>query len=175
MPQTARHAGSNSRQRRPGCAPASACAANVRVYRLLCATAARCARLPRTLGLDRRARNGTVRTEHTAIAGLGPQRHATAGASIEEPACIGRHRFQFLRGAMRASDDGLKDHGAPTACNRYPRLRLDTQTSRLSSHWHENDSQQRRGATECRDRRTNKASREQRAVAHGHQPFGADG
>src|SRR5262245_25257951 len=78
----------------------------------LCGTAGSGARLTRTLGLDRRARNRAIRTEHATIARLRPQRRAAAGTGIEKLAGIGRHGLRFRGGAMRTGDDRLKDHGA---------------------------------------------------------------
>jgi hypothetical protein len=65
----------------------------------------------RTHGLNRRARNRAVGTEHTTIARLRPQRRAAATACIEKLARIGRHGLRFRGGTMRTSDDGFKNHG----------------------------------------------------------------
>src|SRR5262249_36967608 len=61
--------------------------------RRLSGAAARCIRLPRTLGLNRRTRNRAVRTEHAAIARLRPQRRPAAGAKVEKLTRVGRHKF----------------------------------------------------------------------------------
>jgi hypothetical protein len=58
--------------------------------------AAGSARHTRLRGLDRRARNRAVRTEHAAIARLRPQRHPAAGASVKKPARVSRHKFRFF-------------------------------------------------------------------------------
>jgi len=63
-------------------------------------------------GLDRRARNRPVRTEHAAIARPRSQRRCATGADIEKLARISRHELRLLHGAMRAGDHGLKNHGA---------------------------------------------------------------
>ena len=41
---------------------------------------------------------------------LRPQRRATAGAGVGEPARVGRHGFDHGSGAVRTGDDRLKDH-----------------------------------------------------------------
>src|SRR5262249_50221350 len=78
----------------------------------LSGTARTGASLTRTLGLDRRARNRAIGTEHATIARLRPQCRAAAGAGIEKPAGIGRHGLRFRGGAMRAGDDRFKNHSS---------------------------------------------------------------
>ena len=62
------------------------------------------------VALCRRARHGTVRAEHAAIAREGLEPFATALAGIEELAGIGRHRLDSLIAAFGASECGLKLH-----------------------------------------------------------------
>jgi hypothetical protein len=87
-----------------------------RILELICRhaasprTAGRRAAGSRTLGLDRRAWCRAIGAEYAAIARLRPQRRTAAGARIEKPTGIGRHCFGFCDGAMRAGDDGFKDH-----------------------------------------------------------------
>src|SRR6516162_1506082 len=69
----------------------------------------------RALGLDRRARNRAVGTEHTTVAWLGPQRRAAAGTSIEKLAGVGWHCLRFRGGAMRTGNHGFKNHVLPQA------------------------------------------------------------
>src|SRR5262249_19252199 len=66
--------------------------------------------LTRTLSLDRRAWYRTIGTEYAAIALLRPQRRAAAGAIVKEPTSVGRHGLRFGSAAMRARNDGFKDH-----------------------------------------------------------------
>ncbi len=66
--------------------------------------------VPRGLCLHRRAGHRAVRTEDAAMPGLRPQHGPAPGAFVKELARIGRHRFRFRGGAMRAGDDGLMDH-----------------------------------------------------------------
>src|SRR5262245_52057868 len=81
----------------------------------LSGTARSSARLTRTLGLDRRAWNRAIGTEHATIARLRPQCRAAAGAYIEKLARIGRHGLRFRGGAMRTGDDRFKDHGSSSS------------------------------------------------------------
>jgi hypothetical protein len=60
--------------------------------------------------LYRRARNGPKRTEHTAVARLGPQQRAAAAALVEEHAGIHGHSLGCLVSAIWAADDRLLDH-----------------------------------------------------------------
>jgi len=76
----------------------------------LTATAGSGTRLTRPLRLDRRARHRAVRAEHAAVAPLWSQPLATARAIVKVPAGVNRHGFGLCSGAMRAGDDGLKDH-----------------------------------------------------------------
>ena len=55
----------------------------------------------RSLLLNGRARNTSVRTEHTAITGLGAKQFAAAGAVVKELAGIGGHGLGSLMTAMR--------------------------------------------------------------------------
>jgi hypothetical protein len=80
------------------------------VSQWLCAAAASGARLARTLGLDRRARNRAVGTEHATVARLRPQHRAAAGAAIDNLAGVRRHGLRFRGGAIRTGDDGFTDH-----------------------------------------------------------------
>src|SRR5260370_16459802 len=74
-------------------------------------TAVSRAPLTRALSLNRRTGHRAIGTEHTAIARFWPQLRAAAAAFVKELAGIGRHAFRFCRAAMRASDEGFKDHG----------------------------------------------------------------
>jgi len=76
----------------------------------LTATAGSGTRLTRPLRLDRRTRHRAVRAEHAAVAPLWSQPLATARAIVKVPAGVNRHGFGLRSGAMRAGDDGLKDH-----------------------------------------------------------------
>jgi hypothetical protein len=60
-------------------------------------------------GLDRRARNGTVGAEDTAIARFRSQGRAASGAFVENLAGIDRHLFSSRRPAIGARDHGMKD------------------------------------------------------------------
>src|SRR5262245_45647924 len=95
--------------------PTSADGLHFGPYRLpgwLSGTARSSTRPTRTLGLDWRARNRAVGTEHATVARLRPQRRPAADAAIENPAGISRHGLRFRGGAMRTGDDRFKDHGS---------------------------------------------------------------
>jgi hypothetical protein len=71
--------------------------------------------------LNWRTRYRAVGTEHATIALFRPEHRATAGAFIKEATGIGRHGFRFCGHAVRAGDDGFKDHGMSLKpYNRYP-------------------------------------------------------
>src|SRR5260370_2567234 len=98
-------------------------------------TAGSRAALARTFGLDRRTGHRAVGTEHTAIALLRPQPHATAGALIEKLACIGRHGLRFGGSAVRAGNYRMVDHscvlevrGGSRAFVRIPKPPSDSPT-----------------------------------------------
>ena len=55
--------------------------------------------------LDGRACDRAKRTEHAAIAGLGPKQSFAARALVEKLTGIRRHRFLALLAAVRAGDD----------------------------------------------------------------------
>src|SRR5258708_13529146 len=74
-------------------------------------TAVSRAPLTRALSLNRLTGHRAIGTEHTAIARFWPQLRAAAAAFVKELAGIGRHAFRFCRAAMRARDEGFKDHG----------------------------------------------------------------
>src|SRR5581483_1246112 len=65
----------------------------------------------RTFRLNRRTRHRAVRAEHAAVAGLRLEPGAAAAAHIEKLARVGRHCLDLGRGAMRACDRRLQDHG----------------------------------------------------------------
>jgi len=83
----------------------------------------------RTLRLNRRTRYRAVGTEHATIALLRLKHPATAGAFIKEAAGIGRHGFRFCGGAVRAGDDGFKDHGI--SLNHITEIRI---SGRIGQH-----------------------------------------
>jgi hypothetical protein len=60
--------------------------------------------------LHRRTGHRPIGAEHATIAALGLQLRAAAGAFVEVPASVGRHRFQFRGAAARTGNDRLKDH-----------------------------------------------------------------
>jgi len=62
-----------------------------------------------TLQLNRRARHGTKRAEHAAIAGFWAQHGMTRSAFVKELASIGRHRFFFNRATVRTGDHRLQN------------------------------------------------------------------
>src|ERR1051326_4330108 len=76
------------------------------------AAARRRARLPRTLGPDRRTRHRTVGAKDATIARLRPQPRAATRALVIEPTGIGRHRLGLGRSAIRAGNDRFEDHGS---------------------------------------------------------------
>jgi hypothetical protein len=65
------------------------------------------------LQLDRRARHGTKRAEHAAIAGFWTQHGVTRSAFVKELASIGRHRFFFNLATVWTGDNRFKNdfHG----------------------------------------------------------------
>jgi hypothetical protein len=73
-------------------------------------TTRRGAWLSGALSLNRWTWHRTVGTEHAAIARLGFQLCAAAGAFIEELTRIGRHGLRFRNGAVRTGDGRLKKH-----------------------------------------------------------------
>src|SRR5260370_2871707 len=87
-------------------------------------TAGSRAALARTFGLDRRTGHRAVGTEHTAIALLRPQPHATAGALIEKLACIGRHGLRFGSSAVRSGNYRMVDHNCVLAVAGGSRAKL---------------------------------------------------
>src|SRR5712691_5500215 len=104
-------------------------------------TAGSRAALARALGLDRWTGHRAVGTEHTAIALLRPQPHATTGALIEKLARIGRHGLRFGGPAVRAGNHRLVDHGCvlevgdgSRAYIRCPKPRSDRRTWSPSDH-----------------------------------------
>ena len=60
--------------------------------------------------LDWRTGHGAIGAEHATIATLGLQLGAAAGALVEIPASVGRHRFHFRGAATRTGKDRMKDH-----------------------------------------------------------------
>jgi hypothetical protein len=63
--------------------------------------------------LNRRARDGSVRTENAAIPFLWSKPRPARGAFIEEPAGIPWHDLGLCRPAIRACNDGTIDHARP--------------------------------------------------------------
>ncbi|CAE6495533.1 hypothetical protein NMYAN_140018 [Nitrosomonas nitrosa] len=60
--------------------------------------------------LYRRTRYGAIRTVHTAISRLWPEKGATPLALVEVLARIGGHVFRFLVSTGRACDHRLKNN-----------------------------------------------------------------
>lgn len=67
--------------------------------------------------LFRRALHRTIRTEHTAVAGLGPQNRMARRAFVEELAGVGRHDLDLDVSAAGTGQGRLK--------NRWVHRRLD--------------------------------------------------
>ena len=61
--------------------------------------------------LNRRARHGTVRTVHTAVAGLGLEHRPAALAVVEPLAGVGGHRFALDMATLGARQDRFKKDG----------------------------------------------------------------
>ena len=75
-----------------------------------------CATAPRlAVCLHRRTGHRAVRTEHAAIARLGPQESVAGLALIEPLAGVRRHAFGFAVPAVRTSEDGVQNHIAHLA------------------------------------------------------------
>lgn len=83
---------------------------NVVCHRLLTHTAGIPVHLTRTLGLDRWAWYRTIGTEYAAIALLRPQRRAAAHAIVKDLTSVSRHGLRSGSAAVRACNDGCKDH-----------------------------------------------------------------
>jgi hypothetical protein len=67
-------------------------------------------------GLHWRTRHVAIRAEHATIACLWFEPYAAIGAVVEEPACVGRHRFGIDATAIRAGNGGLqRDHANVSA------------------------------------------------------------
>ena len=90
-----------------------------------------------------RTGHGSIGAEHATIATLGLQFGAAAGAFVEIPASVGRHRFHFRGTATRTDNDRLKDHsirlfGAEKYCVRCcvgeaPNIRFGADVARGSN------------------------------------------